>query len=118
MDIKNQSQARAFDPFVIAKSDKLKKLIEEVQQQIEGYEAYYSTRKIARRQADQVTFERMIEAIVCDLCLVHADPQHDAVHLPLSHKTLRKASRYKSPVLGKTLPELDLSRFCAAPLIA
>ena len=48
----------------------------------------------------------MIEAIVCDLCLLHLDPQHDAVHLPLSNKVLRKASRYKSPVLGKTLPDL------------
>ena len=98
--------ARAFNPFLVAKSDKLKKLIEEVQQQIEGYEAYHQTRQRARRTADQQTHERMIEAIVCDLCLLHLDPQYDAVHLPLSNKVLRKASRYKSPVLGKTLPDL------------
>ena len=98
--------ARAFNPFLVAKSDKLKKLIEEVQQQIEGYEAYYQTRKRARRVSDQKTHERMIEAILCDLCLLHLDPQYDAVHLPLSNKVLRKASRYKSPVLGKTLPNL------------
>ena len=48
----------------------------------------------------------MTEAILCDLCLLHLDPQYDAVHLPLSNKVLRKASRYKSPVLGKTLPDL------------
>jgi hypothetical protein len=47
----------------------------------------------------------MIEAILCDLCLLHLDPQYDAVHLPLSNKVLRKASRYKSQVLGKTLPD-------------
>ena len=98
--------ARAFNPFLVAKSDKLKKLIEEVQQQIEGYEAYHQTRQRARRAADQKTHDRMIEAILCDLCLVHLDPQYDAVHLPLSNKVLRKASRYKSPVLGKTLPDL------------
>ncbi|MDA0319043.1 MAG: hypothetical protein O3A90_07110 [Proteobacteria bacterium] len=98
--------ARAFNPFLVAKSDKLKKLIEEVQQQIEVYEAYHQTRQRARRAADQKTHERMIEAIVCDLCLLHLDPQYDAVHLPLSNKVLRKASRYKSPVLGKTLPDL------------
>ena len=98
--------ARAFNPFLVAKSDKLKKLIEEVQQQIEGYEAFHQTRQRARRTADQQTHERMIEAIVCDLCLLHLDPQYDAVHLPLSNKVLRKASRYKSPVLGKTLPDL------------
>ena len=98
--------ARAFNPFLVAKSDKLKKLIEEVLQQIEGYEAYYETRQRARRAAYQKTHDRMIEAILCDLCLVHHDPQYDAVHLPLSNKVLRKASRYKSSVLGKTLPDL------------
>ena len=98
--------ARAFNPFLVAKSDKLKKLIEEVQQQIEGYEAYHQTRQRARRAADQKTHDRMIEAILCDLCLLHLDPQYDAVHLPLSNKVLRKASRYNSPVLGKTLPDL------------
>jgi hypothetical protein len=98
--------ARAFNPFLVAKSNKLKKLIEEVQQQIEGYEAYYQTRQRARRAADQTTYERMIEAILCDLCLLYLDPQYDAVHLPFSNKVLRKASRYKSPVLGKTLPDL------------
>ena len=98
--------ARAFNPFLVAKSDKLKKLIEEVQQQIEGYETYHQTRQRARRIADQKTHERMIEAILCDLCLLHLDPQYDAVHLPLSNQVLRKASRYKSPVLGKTLPDL------------
>ena len=106
LDKIKEPQARAFNPFLVAKSDKLKKLIEEVHQQIKGYEAYYQTRKRARRGADQITFERMIEAVVCDLCLVELDPQFDAVHLPLSHKVLRKASRYKSPVLGKTLPDL------------
>jgi hypothetical protein len=98
--------ARAFNPFLVAKSDKLKKLIAEVQQQIEGYEAYYQTRQRARRAADQKIHDRMIEAILCDLCLLHLDPQYDAVHLPLSNKVLRKASRYKSQVLGKTLPDL------------
>ena len=97
---------RAFNPFLVAKSDKLKKLIEEVQRQIEGYEAYHQTRQRARRAADQKTHERMIEAILCDLCLLHLDPKYDAVHLPLSNQVLRKASRYKSPVLGKTLPDL------------
>ena len=48
----------------------------------------------------------MIEAILCHLCLVFMDPRYKAVHLSLSNKVLKKASRYKSPVLGKTLPDL------------
>lgn len=113
MDIKNQTQARAFNPFLKAKSTKLKNLIEEVQTQIDGYEHYYKTRKRARRAVDQLSFKRMIEAILCDLCLVFLDARYEAVHLPLSNKVLRKASRYKSPVLGKTLP--DLLRIMESP---
>jgi len=90
LDIKNQTKTRAFNPFLRAKSDKLKNLIEDVQTQIEGYEDDYKLRKRARRAADQVTFERMIEALVSDLCLVA--PMR-AVHLPMSNKILRKASR-------------------------
>jgi predicted RND superfamily exporter protein len=45
LDIKKRDIARAFNPFLVAKSDKLKKLIEEVQQQIEGYEAYHQLGK-------------------------------------------------------------------------
>ena len=48
------NKARAFNPFLCAKTDKLKALIAEVQTQLEGYEAYYTTRKRARRPADQV----------------------------------------------------------------
>ena len=98
--------ARAFNPFLVAKSNKLKKLIAEVQQQIEGYKAYFQTRQRARRAADEKIHERMTEAILCDLCLMHLDPHYDAVHLPLCKEVLRKASRYKSPVLGKTFPDL------------
>ena len=106
VDIKIQTNSRAFNPFVKANSDKLKNLIYEVQTQIEGYEHYYQLRKRARRVADQATFERMIEALVCDLSMVALEPNHEAIHLPLGNKVLRRASRYKSRVLGKTLPGL------------
>jgi len=50
------NKARAFNPFLCAKTDKLMTLIAEVQTQMSGYEAYYGTRKRARRPADQVTY--------------------------------------------------------------
>ncbi|WP_334065733.1 hypothetical protein [Nereida ignava] len=79
-----------------------------------GYEAFHQTRKRARRAADQVTFERTVEAILCDLCAVVLEPtDHDCVHLPLSNKTLRTKSRYKGTALGKTLP--DILKIMAAP---
>ena len=100
------NKARAFNPFLCAKTDKLMTLIAEVQTQMSGYEAYYGTRKRARRPADQVTYDRTVEAILCDLCAVEFEPNNDSIHLPLSNKVLRSKSRYKGTALGKTLPDI------------
>jgi hypothetical protein len=107
-----QNSARAFTPHLRAASAKMKKLIGEVQAQIEGYEAYHRVRTRGRRAADQLTFERTIEAILCDLCRCELEPQCSAVYLPLSNKVLRKKSRYKGVALGKTLPDI-LRVMCA-----
>ena len=107
------NKARAFNPFLCAKTDNLKALITEVQVQMSGYEAYYETRKRARRPADQVTYDRTVEAILCDLCAVEFEPNNDSMHLPLSNKVLRSKSRYKGTALGKTLP--DILKVMSAP---
>ena len=78
-----------------------------------GYEAYYGTRKRARRPADQVTYDRTVEAILCDLCAVELGSENDSIHLPLSNKVLRSKSRYKGTALGKTLP--DILKVMSAP---
>jgi len=108
------NKARAFNPFLCAKTYKLKKLIAEVQTQMSGYEAFHQTRKRARRANDQVTYDRTMEAILCDLCAVVIEAtDHNSVHLPLGNKTLRTKSRYKGTALGKTLP--DILNIMAAP---
>ena len=107
------NKARAFNPFLCAKTDKLMTLIAEVQTQMSGYEAYYGTRKRARRPADQVTYDRTVEAILCDLCAVELASENDSIHLPLSNKVLRSKSRYKGTALGKTLP--DILKVMSAP---
>jgi len=107
------NKARAFNPFLCAKTDKVMALIAEVQVQMSGYEAYYDTRKRARRPADQVTYNRTVEAILCDLCAVELEPNNDSIHLPLSNKVLRSKSRYKGTALGKTLP--DILKVMSAP---
>jgi hypothetical protein len=84
----------------------MKELIVEVQKQVEGYEHYYKLRERARKTIDQATFERILEAIVCDLCVCVLQPEFDAIHLPLSNKVLRQKSRYKGVALGKTLPDI------------
>ena len=75
------NNARAFNPFLCARTDKLKDLISEVQKQVESHESSHKTRKRARRAADQVTFARTIEAIVCDLCAVVVGLKNDDIHL-------------------------------------
>ena len=100
------NKARAFNPFLCAATDNLKALITEVQAQMSGYEAYYQTRKRARKPADQATYDRTVEAILCDLCAVELGPANDSIHLPLSNKVLRSKSRYKGTALGKTLPDI------------
>ena len=52
------NKARAFNPFLCARTDKVKALIAEVQTQLEGYEFFHQTRKRARRPADQATVRR------------------------------------------------------------
>ena len=46
------NKARAFNPFLCAKTDKLMALIAEVQVQMSGYEAFH---RPAKRAADQLT---------------------------------------------------------------
>ena len=82
MQSNSSNNARAFNPFLRAGTDKMKDLIGEVQKQVEGYEHFYKLRKRARRAVDQATFERTLEAIVCDLCVCVLQPEFDAIHLP------------------------------------
>jgi len=115
LDKISMNKARAFNPFLCAKTDNLKALIVEVQTQMSGYEAFHETRKRARRPADQVTYERIVEAILCDLCAVEFEPNNDSIHLPLSNKVLRSKSRYKGTALGKTLPDFELHHKTRCP---
>ena len=56
LDKVSMNKARAFNPFLCARTDNLKALIAEVQTQMSGYEFFHQTRKRARRPADQVTY--------------------------------------------------------------
>ena len=82
------NKARAFNPFLCARTDKLMALIAEVQVQMSGYEAYHETRKRARRPADQATYDRTIEAILCDLCAVELGAEPSPSELPTFQRML------------------------------
>ena len=76
-------------------------LIAEVQVQMSEYEFFHQTRKRARRPADQVTYERIVEAILCDLCGVELEPNNDSIHLPLSKKNPRSKITVQGDSLGE-----------------
>ena len=60
-DIFCAEKARAFTPFLCAKSDKLLELIAEVRTQMNGYETFHQTRKRARRCSTVVLGEETHE---------------------------------------------------------
>jgi hypothetical protein len=105
-DLNKKTSARPFNPHLCAGSQQLHTALEEILKQLKGYEGFYKLRKRKRRAVDQATFERTVEALVCDLVLRESEVPGGGVHLPLSNKVLRKKSRYKGVALNKTLPEV------------
>ncbi len=63
-----------------------------------GYEFFNHTLKRARRPADQATYDRTVEVILCDLGALELRPNNDSIHLPLSNKVLRSKCLTSAPV--------------------
>ena len=84
----------------------MRELLREVLQQMSGYEAYHQSRKRARTQTAQGTYEHTVEAVVCDLIHRELELAGGSVHVTQSNQVLRKQSRYKGAALGKTLPDI------------
>lgn len=98
--------ARPFNPFWRANSDAMRQTIAELLQQLDGYEEYFGLRQRKRRQADQRTYERTVEAVICDLVHRELTSPGGKVHVSQSNQLLRKKSRYKGEAYNKTLPQL------------
>ena len=71
---KETNKARPFNPFLCASSEKMRALLLEIQQQVEGYESHYKVRTRARKAVNQETFERILESLICDLCISVLQP--------------------------------------------
>ncbi len=98
--------ARPFNPHRRCASPAMKEVVQEVLQQMGGYEFYYDTRKRKRSAAAQAAYEASVEAVVCDLVHRELEVTGGQVHLTQSNQVLRKKSRYKGVALGKTLPDI------------
>ena len=100
------SFARRFNPFLCAGSDAMRRTVAELLKQLDGYEDYYQLRKRKRREADQRTYERTVEAVICDLVHRELTSPGGKVHVSQSNQLLRKQSRYKGEAYNKTLPQV------------
>jgi hypothetical protein len=101
-----------FNGFRIAKSEKARALVVNVLQSLQHYESLYNLRQRARKAKDQYTFERQVEALVCDLAYKQINRPGAWTAIPFSKAVLGKKDRYRAEVLGKTLP--DVVRLLAA----
>ena len=103
---------RPFNPFRCPRTDRAKTLVVDVVRELERFEDSTGARRRKRRAEDQVTLQRTVSAIVCDLAHRALTDPGGRVAVPLSKSVLGRAGRYNAPALGKTLP-IILERMAA-----
>ena len=110
-EVEKLPRHRWFEPERIPASERAQAVVDDVLNQVQNYEKYYSLRKRARKQADQLTFEAMVTAVVSDLMFNHVSGEEPGIAITRSKTKLGRKSRYSSPVMGKRLPAL-LDQLC------
>ena len=104
--IEKQPKDQAFSPFRIPKSSALNSLIEDVIGQLLKYEDVFGTRTRKRKGEDDKSFRKIVSAIVCDLTHNWLTSPERPIYITLSNRILGIKSRYTSPILSKTLPDV------------
>ena len=95
-----------FEPRRVPYSDNVRQLIRETQAEVESFEVENGIRKRRRKPDDQVIFEAMVTAILCNLIHHHQRGLGGGVAITRSHRTLAMANRYRHPALSAALPPL------------
>jgi len=97
---------RPFYPYRYPRSQVARQFVAEVLAQVQNLEGHKRLRQRKRKAADQITFERMVSAVICDLISRWLSEPHGWLAISLSKDVLGHASRYQPPALGKTLPAI------------
>lgn len=100
-----QGRDRMFNPWRVAASDDARDIISEAIRMVEHFEAYKRLRTRKRKADDQETFERTIEAVLCDLMHHRLFKRDHGIHVSRSNRKLGK-SRYRNPVYSKAFPSI------------
>lgn len=95
-----------FNPFLRPASEGAKAVIREFVATVEHYESQEGLRKRKRKARDQRIFELTISAVLSNAILAHLTDPEMWVSVSLSKDHLGRRSRYGSPVLSKTLPDI------------
>lgn len=100
-----QTQDRPFNGFRIARTKAAHDVVVDVRRQVESYEMH-RIRSRKRRPKDQVTFQRQLEALVCDLAHREITTPGAWLAVSFSKQVLGRKDRYRSAALTETLPSV------------
>lgn len=102
-----------FNGFRIAATDRAKSVVAEVISLLLRYEEHRAPRKRKRKTGDLQTFERQVEALICDLIHSELTRRDGWLAIELSNTALGSRDRYKSKAISKTIK--DVLGFMATP---
>lgn len=109
------AEERPFDPWRTPSTLKADRFVQTIIKMLEDHEKLLGSRQRKRRAADQLRFERIISALVCDLALIVLTEGSKAIYISRSHQELKGSSRYANPASSKTLPAI-LDRLATSQL--
>ena len=102
---------RPINPFRVAATEKAAALVSEMKRVLLNYEAHCAPRKRKRKATDLRTFERQVEALICDLVHRELTCPQGAVTISLANTALGSHDRYKPAAISKTIKDvLDLMK--------
>jgi hypothetical protein len=97
-----------FNAFRIARSDRAALVVSEAACLLLNYEAHSAPRKRKRKRKaeDLQTFNRQVEALICDLIHRELTCPGGWLAMQLSHTALGSRDRYKSKAISKTIKDV------------
>jgi len=115
-DAPEADRDRPLDPWRRCGTAAARAVIAEAIRLIQNYEDHFRLRKRKRRLADQATFERTVEALLCDAIHGRLTIPTGGLMVSLANRDLGSANRYRAPTLNKALP--DILKRLSAPEMA
>ena len=102
----NETRDRRFDPYRIPVTEKARRLAYHTALHVETLEEMLNLRERKRRAADRPIFQATVSAVISDVVHRHLTAPGKWIAIPLSNRVLGYAGRYRTRVLGQTLPHI------------